>query len=100
MLCMFLLTRIEIKRQLEESSVISNDARLESTATKQELRETEHVKVRNASRKWGKNMLDSMRKLSPELDRKFKEKTEYKNRINEMIDAIRDDYDERRIQSL
>ena len=97
---MFFLTRLARRRQLEDATAIQNDARLESTATKQELRETEHVKVRNASRKWGKNMLDSMRKLSTELDRKFKENTEYKNRISEMIDAIRDDYDERRIQSL
>ena len=69
---------------------------VESSATKKELRETEHVKVRNASRGWGKNVVDTIKKLSPEFKAKMTKDDSYVQKLEELIDEIREDYDYRR----
>ncbi len=69
---------------------------IESNATKQGLRETEHVKVRNASAGWGKNVISEMKKLSPKFAEKIKENSEYTSAINVLIEDIREDYEERK----
>lgn len=73
-----------------------SDVPMESTATKSVLRETEHVKVRNASKGWGKNIVDSIRALSPVFKEKIKTHDDYRERIEKIIDEIRTDYDLRR----
>ena len=70
---------------------------LESEATKQELRETEHVKVRNAAPNWGGNVITDMKKLSPSFRAKLKEKDEaYMSNIDELVEDIKKDYFRRR----
>ena len=70
---------------------------LESEATKQELRETEHVKVRNAAPNWGGNVMTDMKKLSPSFRAKLKEKDEaYMSNIDELVEDIKKDYFRRR----
>lgn len=70
---------------------------LESDATKQELRETEHVKVRNAAPNWGGNVITDMKKLSPSFRAKLKEKDEvYMSNIDELVEDIKKDYFRRR----
>lgn len=92
---MFFINRYAREQELAEKQG-RRESGMESTATKQELRATEHVKVRNACRGFGKNMVDSMRQLSPVLDKKIKSDKEYKARIDEIIEAIKEDYDERK----
>ena len=93
---LFFLNRLVRKRTLETGTEVENVDSVESTATKQELRETEHVKVRNASRWLGRNIVDSMRKVSDKFARDYRKEQDYKTRIDELVDAIRDDYDERK----
>ena len=70
---------------------------LESEATKQELRETEHVKVRNAAPNWGGNVITDMKKLSLSFRAKLKEKDEaYMSNIDELVEDIKKDYFRRR----
>ena len=70
---------------------------LESEATKQELRETEHVKVRNVAPNWGGNVITDMKKLSPSFRAKLKEKDEaYMSNIDELVEDIKKDYFRRR----
>lgn len=70
---------------------------LESEATKQELRETEYVKVRNAAPNWGGNVITDMKKLSPSFRAKLKEKDEaYMSNIDELVEDIKKDYFRRR----
>ena len=68
---MFFINRYVREQELAQKTG-RRESSMESTATKQELRATEHVKVRNACRGFGKNMVDSMRQLSPVLDKKLK----------------------------
>ena len=65
-------------------------------ATKQGLRETEHVKVRNASAGWGKNVVYEMKKLSPEFSKRVKSDSEYSTIIDVLVEDIKTDYEERR----
>ena len=76
-------------------SGIGKNKTLESTATKQDLRETEHVKVKNACRGWGKNIVDTIRKLSPEMPERLKN-SEYKRKLDVLVSEIKTDYDRRR----
>lgn len=69
---------------------------LESDATKRELRETEHVKVRNASAGWGANIVGAMKKLSPKFKEKMSKKSEYRCVIEDITEEIRRDYQERK----
>ena len=85
---MFFLKRINVNHN-EKSKV-------QSTATKQELRETEHVKVRNACRGWGKNIVDSIKQLSPEMRKKLKDDSKYKDEIDLIVQEIKEDYDRRK----
>ena len=71
---------------------------IESDATKQELRETEHVKVRNASAGWGKNLVYEMKRLSHKFAEKMKDDAEYKEAIDELIEDIKTDYEERKLE--
>ena len=85
---MFFLKRFKTRNNTK-SEVHSN-------ATKQELRETEHVKVRNACKGWGKNIVDSIKKLSPEMKNLLKEDSEYKKELDNIVQEIREDYDRRK----
>ncbi len=69
---------------------------VESDTTKRDLRETEHVKVKNACRGWGKNIVDAIKALSPKLRQKLNDNQEYKQKIDKIIQEIRDDYDLRK----
>ena len=73
-----------------------NSKTVESTATKKELRETKFVKVRNASRKWGKNIVDSIRSISIPFEKEYHDDKKYKENIDEIINEIQKNYDYRR----
>ena len=75
----------------------NNISQIESTATKQALRETEHIKVKNASRGWGKNILDAIKQLSPRMRERLKD-SNYTSSINKIIEDIMEDYDIRKIK--
>ncbi|MBQ7410627.1 MAG: hypothetical protein IJW20_04505 [Clostridia bacterium] len=89
---MFFLKKMARGASIESKTV-------ESDATKQALRETEHVKVRNASQGWGKNVVLEMKKLSPEFAKRLKGKSEYKLAIDSIIEDIKDDYEKRKNES-
>lgn len=93
---LFFLNRLVRKRALEDGTEIENITGVQSSATKQELRETEHVKVRNASKWLGRNIVDSMRKISDKFARDYRKEKDYKDKIDELVDVIKEDYDERR----
>ncbi len=86
---LFFLNKIKKTNNSQESEYI------ESEATKKLLRETEHVKVKNSCRGWGKNVIDALRSLSPELRERFKN-DEYNKKINDIIEKIKEDYDLRK----
>lgn len=79
------------KKQIEKGE----DTVLESSATKQELKNTEHVKYRVAARGLGNNIIKSIRELNPEIDEKLKDK-KYKAKIDSLVQEIQDDYDIRK----
>ena len=60
-----------------------------STATKRALRNSEHIDVRNASKKWGKNMVRSIERKGASLKPRT---TEYMRKINGICKEIEDDY--------
>lgn len=93
---LFFLNRLMRKRALGDGTVEEKVDGVQSSATKQELRETEHVKVRNASRWLGRNIVDSMRKISDKFARDYRKEKDYKDKIDEIVAAIRDDYDARK----
>ena len=94
---LFFLNRLVRKRRVESQEHLEEKVdSVESTATKQELRETEHVKVRNASKWLGRNIIDSIRKISDEFARDYRKEKAYKERIDDVIETIREDYDERK----
>ena len=69
---------------------------VEASTTKRELRETEHVKVRNTSGGWGRNVVDTIAKLSPEFRTTYRRDKEYKKGIDGIVQMIKSDYDMRR----
>lgn len=85
-------------KKMERASNINNNG-VESDATKQVLRETEHVKVRNASAGWGKNVVSEMKKLSPEFAKRLKEESEYRLAIDSIVEDIKEDYEKRKNES-
>ena len=93
---LFFLNRLVRKKALEDGTEEEKVTGVQSSATKQELRETEHVKVRNASRWLGRNIIDSMRKISDKFARDYRKELDYKDKIDELVDAIKEDYDERK----
>ena len=92
---MYFLNKIvrERKNQTGETEL---GISLESDATKGELRETEHVKVKNASAGWGANIVGAMKKLSPEFKEKMKRPSDYRCAIEDITEEIRRDYQERK----
>lgn len=92
---LFFLNKIVRERRAQSGEIILAEE-LQSDATKQALRETEFVKVRNASAGWGANIVDAMKKLSPQFRSKLRGKSEYKKSIDEVIEEIREDYKERK----
>lgn len=80
---------------LKRSGIQSGKNKIESAATKQDLRETEHVKVKNACRGWGKNIIDTIKKLSPEMAQRLKD-NQYKEKLDAIVSEIKTDYDRRR----
>lgn len=86
---MFFLKKMARKGNIENSVI-------ESDATKQGLRETEHVKVRNVSAGWGKNIVSEMKMLSPEFAKRITDGLEYKEVIEELINDIKNDYEDRK----
>ena len=80
---------------LKRSGRQSGKNTIESAATKQDLRETEHVKVKNACRGWGKNIIDTIKKLSPEMAQRLKD-NQYKEKLDAIVSEIKTDYDRRR----
>ncbi len=92
---LFFLNKI-VREQRAQSGEIILAEELQSDATKQALRETEFVKVRNASAGWGANIIDAMKKLSPKFREKMRGQSEYKKSIDEVVEEIREDYKERK----
>lgn len=92
---MYFLNKIvrERKNQTGEKEL---GIELQSDATKSELRETEHVKVKNASAGWGSNIIGAMKQLSPKFKEKMRRPSEYRKVIEEVTDEIRRDYQERK----
>lgn len=87
-----------LERRNNSKKQISEEDReivLESSATKSELKNTDHVKYRVASRGLGKNIIDSIRELNPAIDEKLKDKR-YKAKIDDLVQDIKDDYDLRK----
>ena len=60
-----------------------------STATKRALRNTEHIDVRNASKKWGKNMIRSIDRKGGDLSQRSKE---YRAKLDSICKEIEEDY--------
>ncbi|MBR3511363.1 MAG: hypothetical protein IKN74_00210 [Clostridia bacterium] len=60
-----------------------------STATKRALRNTEHIDVRNASKKWGRNMIRSIDRKGGDLSTKSKE---YRAKLDSICKEIEEDY--------
>ena len=76
--------------QEEEKEII-----LESSATKRELKNTDHVKYRVACGGLGRNIIESISELNPAIDEKLKDK-KYKAQIDSLVQEIKDDYEIRR----
>ena len=66
---------------------------VESDATKKELRKTEHVKVRNASKGWGENILHSISQINPEFRKTY---SLYRKNVESIISEISGDYEKRK----
>lgn len=92
---LFFLNKI-VREQRAQSGEIVLAEELQSDATKQSLRETEFVKVRNASAGWGANIVDAMKKISPQFRSKLRVQSEYKSNIDEVVEEIREDYKARK----
>lgn len=92
---LFFLNKIVRERRAQSGEIILAEE-LQSDATKQALRETEFVKVRNASAGWGANIVDAMKKLSPQFRNKLRGQSEYKSSIDEVVEEIREDYKARK----
>ena len=92
---LFFLNKIVREKRAQTGEIVLAEE-LQSDATKQALRETEFVKVRNASAGWGANIVDAMKKLSPQFREKMRGKSEYKDSIDEVIEEIREDYKARK----
>ena len=65
---------------------------LSSNVTKKTLRNTEHVKVKNASKGWGKNVVDAIKSLSPVLKDRLKNDDTYSKNVDTIIEEIKEDY--------
>lgn len=92
---LFFLNKIVREKRAQTGEIVLAEE-LQSDATKQALRETEFVKVRNASAGWGANIVDAMKKLSPQFRAKMRGQSEYKKTIDDVIEEIRKDYKERK----
>lgn len=92
---LFFLNKIVREKRAQSGEIILAEE-LQSDATKQALRETEFVKVRNASAGWGANIVDAMKKISPQFRSKLRMQSEYKSSIDEVVEEIREDYKARK----
>ena len=92
---LFFLNKIVREKRAQSGEIILAEE-LQSDATKQALRETEFVKVRNASAGWGANIVDAMKKISPQFRSKLRTQSEYKASIDEVVEEIREDYKARK----
>ena len=92
---MYFLNKI-VRERRNQTGETELGVSLESDATKGELRETEHVKVKNASAGWGANIVSAMKKLSPEFKEKMKRPSDYRSSIEDITEEIRKDYQERK----
>lgn len=79
-----------------ENSEETADVQIESDATKQDLRQTPHIKIRNAAPGWGKNVISDMESLSPTLKAKRRKDSDYKKVLDDIVEEIREDYIERK----
>ena len=69
---------------------------ISTDATKKAIRESEHIKVLNASRNWGENLLDYMKQVSKKSKEKLPRKSKRSEKVKELIEEIQKDYDDRR----
>ena len=88
----YFLKSLERKAARDARQDAEKDVLLESSATKQELRDTDHVKVKNACAGWGKNIVEAMKKLSPKMEERLNTDRRYKTRIDELVEEIKEDY--------
>ena len=88
----YFLKSLERKAARDARQDAEKDVLLESSATKQELRDTEHVKVKNACAGWGKNIVEAMKKLSLRMEERLNTDRRYKTRIDELVEEIKEDY--------
>lgn len=92
---MYFLNKI-VRERKNQTGNTGVGIELQSDATKRELRETEHVKVRNASAGWGANIIGAMKKLSPSFKEKMRRPSEYRKIIEDVTEEIRKDYQDRK----
>ncbi|MBR3511364.1 MAG: hypothetical protein IKN74_00215 [Clostridia bacterium] len=86
----------KIQRAQRQGKQIEIKEGLESTATKGEIRsDTEHVKIKNASRGWGKNIVKAMKQVSSVFSEKYKNNKTYREKIEKLSEEIGMDYDKR-----
>lgn len=76
----------------EDKYVRQEDNTISSNVTKRTLRNTEHVKVKNASKGLGKNIVDAIKSLSPVLKERLKNDDTYRQNIEDIIEEMREDY--------
>ena len=92
---LFFLNKI-VREKRNRNGETEVGVELQTDATKAELRETEHVKVRNAAAGWGANIVDAIKMLSPSFKEKLRTPSEYRRNIEEVVEEIKEDYKERK----
>ena len=92
----FTIDKIEREDRIVAEKLKQGEVFARSDATKKGIRETEHVKIINASRNWGRNMLEAMRQVSKKAREKIGDYSRYNHDINVLLLEIQRDYDRRK----
>ncbi len=87
---------LERIRRGEKDVLVSDATKSTIRQISKEQGETEHIKIKNASRNWGENIVDAMRKVSKPAREKLKKGSEQRREIESLLEEIRQDYDQRR----
>ena len=86
----------KIQKAQRQGKQIEVKEGLESTATKGEIRsDTEHVKIKYASKGWGKNIVQAMKQVSPKFKERIKKNNKYRENIEKLSEEIGRDYSDR-----
>ena len=77
---------------LKRSTAREDEDRVETSTTKQDLRTTPNVKVRNTTKGWGRNVIESIINLNPAFGERMKQNTEYKKELDRIVKEIEKNY--------